>query len=51
MAATYEEVKAMLDALPEEERDKLTADGWSYLALNDKIITRGTGLYDGKMIS
>ena len=51
VAATYEEVKAMLDALPEEERDKLTADGWSYLALNDKIITRGTGLYDGKMIS
>ncbi len=51
VAATYDEVKAMLDALPDEERDKLTADGWSYLELNDKIITRGTGLYEGKMIS
>lgn len=51
VAATYEEVKAMLEALPDAERDKLTADGWSYLKLNDKIITRGTGLYEGKMIS
>lgn len=51
VVATYEEVKAMLDALPEEEKEKLTADGWSYLDLNDKIITRGTGLYEGKMIS
>lgn len=51
VAATYDEVKAMLDALPDEERDKLTVDEWSYLELNDKIITRGTGLYEGKMIS
>ena len=51
VAATYEDVRIMLDALPEEEKDKLTADGWSYLNLNDKIITRGTGLYEGKMIS
>lgn len=51
VVATYEEVNTMLDALPEEEKDKLTADGWDYLALNDKIITRGTGLYEGKMIS
>ncbi len=51
VAATYEEVQAMLDALSEEEQDKLTADGWSYLELNDKIITRGTGLYEGKIIS
>lgn len=49
--STYEEVQAMLEGLSEEMRDKLTADGWSYLALNDKIITRGTGLYEGKMIS
>ena len=51
VVATYEEVNAMLDALPNEERDQFTADGWPYLRLNDKIITRGTGLYDGKMIS
>lgn len=51
IVATYDEVKAMLEALPEEERDKITADGWSYLALNDKIITRGTALYEGKIIS
>ncbi|MBE6557506.1 MAG: hypothetical protein E7661_00595 [Ruminococcaceae bacterium] len=51
MVATYEEITAMLDALTEEEKAQITADGWSYLRLNDKIITRGTGLYEGKMIS
>ncbi len=51
IAATYEEVQAMLDALPEEERKKMTADGWTYLDMNDKIITRGTALYEGKIIS
>lgn len=51
VVATYEEVQAMLAALSEEEQARLTADGWSYLKLNDKIITRGTGLYEGKMIS
>ena len=51
IAATYEEVQAMLEALSEEEREKLTADGRSYLDMNDKIITRGTALYEGKIIS
>ena len=51
IAATYEEVQAMLEALSEEDREKLTADGRSYLDMNDKIITRGTALYEGKIIS
>ncbi len=81
IAATYEKVKAMQEALTQEAvteesiteeaatqelptqetatqeavtqepPDVLSVDEWSYLRLNDKIITRGTGLYEGKMIS
>jgi hypothetical protein len=43
-------VKAYLDSLSDEEFDKRTADGWSYLALNDNIITSGNELYEGKVI-
>ncbi len=51
IAATYEEVKAMQEAQSSEDPEAQPSDGWSYLKLNDKIITRGTGLYEGKMIS
>lgn len=50
IAHTYEDMKSYLDALPEEERDARTADGWSYLGLNDNIITGGNELYEGKVI-
>ena len=50
IAETYEDVKAYLDSLSDEEFDKRTADGWSYLALNDNIITSGNELYEGKVI-
>ena len=36
--------------LSEEERAKRQADGWSYLGLNDNIITGGNELYEGKVI-
>lgn len=51
IADTYEEVKAYLDTLTDEEYEKCTADGWSYLGLNDNIITGGNELYEGKVIS
>lgn len=47
IADTYETVQAM----SEEERKSITHGEWMYLNLNDKLITRGTGLYEGKMIS
>ena len=50
IAETYTDIKAMLDGLDEGERDKLTADGWSFLNINDKIITSGTELHEGKVI-
>ena len=50
IAETFEDVKAYLDALPDEEYEKRTADGWSYLRLNDNIITGGNELYEGKVI-
>ena len=50
IAHTYEDMKAYLEALPEEERDRQTADGRSYLGLNDNIITSGNELYEGKVI-
>lgn len=50
IAETYEDLRAYLDALPEEEYKKRTADGWSYLRLNDNIITGGNELYEGKVI-
>lgn len=50
IAETFEDVRAYLDSLPEEEYDKRTADGWSYLRLNDNIITGGNELYEGKVI-
>ncbi len=51
IVATHDEVQTMMEALPDAEKEAMMADGWSYLKLNDKIITRGTGLYEGKMIS
>lgn len=50
IAHTYEDMKAYLDSLTDEERKKRTADGWSYLGLNDNIITSGNELYEGKVI-
>ena len=47
---TYEEIKAYLDALTDEERAKRTADGWAYLGLNDNIITSGNELYEGRVV-
>ncbi len=51
IAATYEEMQALLDGMTDEEYAAATADGWSYLRLNDNIITGGNELYEGKMIS
>ncbi len=50
IAHTYEDMKAYLDSLTEEEREAHTADGWIYLGLNDNIITGGNELYEGKVI-
>ena len=50
IAQTYEDVQAYLDSLTEEERMMRTADGWSYLRLNDNIITGGNEIYEGKVI-
>ena len=50
IAQTYEDVEAYLDSLTEEERTARTADGWSYLRLNDNIITGGNEIYEGKVI-
>jgi hypothetical protein len=51
IAETYEDVRAYLDSLSDEEYEKRTADGWSYLTLNDNIITGGSELYEGKVIN
>lgn len=53
IAETWEDVRAYLDALAAEDPDEYerrTADGRSYLGLNDNIITRGNELYEGKVI-
>ena len=50
IAETFEDVKAYLDSLTDEEYAKRTADGWDYLRLNDNIITSGNELYEGKVI-
>ena len=50
IADTYEDVKAYLDSLSDEEYAERTADGWGYLGLNDNIITSGNELYEGKVI-
>ncbi len=51
IAETYEEVRALLDSYTDEEYAAVTADGWSYLRLNDNIIISGNELYEGKIIS
>ncbi len=51
IADTYEDVKALLDTYTDEEYAAATADGWSYIRLNDNIIIGGNELYEGKMIS
>ena len=50
LAETYTDVQTLLESLDEAQREAMLADGYAYLNLNDKIITRGTGLYDGKII-
>jgi hypothetical protein len=51
IAETYEDVRAYLDSLSDEEYEKRTADGWNHLTLNDNIITGGSELYEGKVIN
>ena len=50
IAETYEDVRAYRDTLTDEEREAFEADGWSYLGLNDNIITSGNEIYEGKVI-
>ena len=50
IAHTFEDMKAYRDSLTDEEKAAFTADGWSYLGLNDNIITGGNELYEGKVI-
>ena len=53
IARTYEDVQDELSVLKENDPDAYEAaeaDGWLYLNLNDNIITRGTGLYEGKTV-
>ncbi len=51
IADTYEDIRALQDTYTEEQLEADIADGWSYLRLNDNIITSGNELYEGKMIS
>ena len=51
LAKTYPDVQTLLEGMDDAQRQSLTAGGYSYLNLNDRIITRGTGLYHGKIIS
>ena len=50
IASTFEDMKTYQDTLTDEERKKFTADGWSYLGLNDNMITGGNEIYEGKVI-
>lgn len=50
VAVTYADVQGIMESLDEEQREQMTADGYAYLNLNDRIITRGTGLYEGKIV-
>lgn len=51
IAQTYRDVEAYRETLTAEERARFDADGWSYLNLNDNIITGGNEIYEGKVIS
>lgn len=53
IAQTFDAVKAYLDELAVSdpaEYERCTADEWSFLGLNDNIITGGNELYEGKVI-
>ena len=50
IASTLEDMNAYLDTLTEEDRKAFTADGWTYLGLNDNMITGGNEIYEGKVI-
>ena len=50
MVSTYQEIQSIMEGLSEEQQEAFGADGYPYLNFNDKIITRGTGLYDGKIV-
>lgn len=47
---TYEEEMARVEAMDEEQRAAYEKIEYNYLQMNDNIITRGTGLYHGKMM-
>lgn len=51
IARTYEDVQSVLDGMTEEDAARISADGWSFLQMNDNVITGGNGIYEGKMIS
>ena len=47
---TYETVQAIMESLDEATREEINPGDYAYLKLNDRIITRGTGLYEGKLV-
>jgi len=50
IAQTKSDVDAYRETLSGEERARFDADGWTYLGLNDNIITSGNEIYEGKVI-
>lgn len=50
IAYTYADAKAEWDGLMEQDPEAFKDDGWSFLNLNDNIITGGNDLFEGKVI-
>lgn len=50
IAATAEQVDAWMQTIPEQQAAGIRQDGWDFLRLNDRLITGGRGLHEGKVI-
>ncbi len=50
IAHTSSEAAVMLSAMSEAQQQQINDEGWSFLQLNDRIITGGRNLYEGKTI-
>lgn len=50
IARTSERVQSLLSGMSGEDADRVRADGWEFLTINDNVILGGSDLYEGKMV-
>ncbi len=50
VARTWRDTRTLLATLDEAQQQTVADEGWSFLQMNDLVITGGRNLYEGKTV-